>query len=64
MAKKRKRKKSKGRVWPGAILPSKKRQQYKWRQLTSRIDADSSLGSGERQRLLDEGYRKIFMGGQ
>jgi hypothetical protein len=54
------RRRSRGKVWPGALTPSTKRQQYKWRQLKARIDSDPSLSSGERQRLLDEGYQRIF----
>jgi hypothetical protein len=51
------------RVWPGATNASTKRQQYKWRQLIGRVDAQG-LNEHERQKRLDEGYRKIFMGGR
>ena len=48
------------RYWPGTLTRSTKRQQYKWRQLTSRLDA-LPLSDGQRQALLDEGYVQIFM---
>jgi hypothetical protein len=55
--------KRKGRVWPGALTASTKRQQYKWRQLLARVDA-LPLSGGQRQALLDEGYVRIFAKGK
>jgi hypothetical protein len=57
---KRRRKRSKGRVWPGALTPSTKRQQKRWQRLIGQVESDSTLTDAERQRRFDEGYRAIF----
>jgi hypothetical protein len=56
----KKRRRKKGRVWPGALSPSTKRQQYKWRQLVGRLENVRGISDTQRQILLDEGYKKIF----
>jgi hypothetical protein len=50
--------------WHRALIAPTKRLQYKWHKLVEHVDSQLGLSKRERQKMIDEGYRKIFMGGR